>query len=602
MSNKTTEKGKIKRLSAALADQIAAGEVVERPASVVKELMENAIDAGADRIEIIVQSGGQKLVQVTDNGSGMNAADLALAFERHATSKISTAQDLAQIATLGFRGEALPSIASVARVTARTSTGDEEGSELVVEGGSGSGVKPAPPMKGTMIQVRNLFYNTPARRKFLKRPATENQHIVEAVRRFALCYPHVGFSLASDRRDIFTLPPADLKSRIGGVFDRHYQKSLKEVFLEKPPFKVQGYVGNLSLVRGRPKEQYIFLNNRAVHDRLLNSAVYAAYRSLISRGEYPFFVLNITLPVDALDVNVHPAKTEVRFKDEWRVYHVVKTAVTEAIRDIPGMMPDFHVPEEAGRYSPGGPAPVPDVSRTARGTDLFEAAPRPGQPHHSDEPAAFDVDQATRRVEGSPSGQGVPDRPDKAYNPESIWQVHNKYIISQVASGLVMIDQHVAHERVLFEEAQRALTGRALPSQTVLFPQVMELAPDEFSRLLNVIPQLEKFGFRLREFGKNTVVIDGVPVDVVWGREREIIRDILDRLEQGRDGADVFDHMAATYACRAAIKAGDPLNLEEMRTLVDRLFATEHPYYCPHGRPTVVHLSLTEIDHRFERI
>ncbi len=591
--------GQIKRLSSALADQIAAGEVVERPASVVKELVENAIDAGADRIEIIVQQGGRKLVQVTDNGNGMDPADLALAFERHATSKISTAHDLAHIATLGFRGEALPSIASVARVTARTATGDDEGSEIVVAGGSGQGVKPAPPMKGTSIQVRNLFYNTPARRKFLKRPTTENQHIVEAVRRFALCNPDIAFSLTSDNRDIFTLPPADLKSRIGGVFDRHYQKSLKEVFLEKPPFKVQGYVGNLSLVRGRPKEQYIFLNGRAVHDRLLNSAVYAAYRSLISRGEFPFFVLQISLPVEALDVNVHPAKTEVRFKDEWRVYHVVKMAVTEAIGDIPGMMPEFHKPFDSG--SGGGLGPVPEAQLANRGADLFEAAPRPGQSHRADASPTFDAGQAVQRAEVA-IAPAVPDRPDRPYNPESIWQVHNKYIISQVASGLVMIDQHVAHERVLFEEAQRALTGSPLPSQTVLFPQVVELAPDEFSRLLDLIPQLERLGFRLREFGKNTVVIDGVPIDVVWGREKEIIRDILDREEQGQKGAKVFDQMAASYACQAAIKAGDPLSLEEMRSLVDRLFATEHPYYCPHGRPTVVHLSLAEIDHRFERI
>ncbi|MCH7528034.1 MAG: DNA mismatch repair endonuclease MutL [Candidatus Marinimicrobia bacterium] len=591
--------GQIKRLSSALANQIAAGEVVERPASVVKELVENAIDAGADRIEIIVQQGGRKLIQVTDNGSGMDQADLALAFERHATSKISNAHDLAHIATLGFRGEALPSIASVAQVTARSATGDQEGSEIVVAGGSSQGVKPAPPMKGTSIQVRNLFYNTPARRKFLKRPTTENQHIVEAVRRFALCNPQIAFSLTSDNKDIFTLPPADLKARIGGVFDRFYQKSLKEVFLEKTPFKVQGYVGNLSLVRGRPKEQYIFLNGRAVHDRLLNSAVYAAFRSLISRGEYPFFVLQISLPVDALDVNVHPAKTEVRFKDEWRVYHVVKTAVTEAIKDIPGMMPEFHKPFDSAPGGGFGPAPDPQLAN--RGADLFESAPRPGQSHRSEDSPTFDAGQAAQRAEVA-TAPIIPDRPDRPYNPESIWQVHNKYIISQVASGLVMIDQHVAHERVLFEEAQRALTGNPLPSQTVLFPQVLELAPDEFSRLLDLIPQLERLGFRLREFGKNTVVIDGVPIDVIWGREKEIIRDILDREEQGHSGAKVFDQMAASYACHAAIKAGDPLNLEEMRTLVDRLFATQHPYYCPHGRPTVVHLSLAEIDKRFERI
>ena len=597
--------GKIKRMSAALADQIAAGEVVERPASVVKELIENAIDAGATDIAVVVQQGGRSLIQVTDNGSGMDREDLALAFERHATSKIESADDLARIATLGFRGEALPSIGSVALVRARTSTDLHEGSEITMEGGKGKGVKPAPAVGGTTIQVKNLFYNTPARRKFLKRPATENQHIVEVVRRFALCYPEAAFSLTSGGREVYRLPSADLRKRIGAVFDRFYQQSLKGVVLEKPPFKVEGYVGNLNLVRGRPGEQYIFLNRRAVQDRLLNSAVYSAYRSLVSRGEYPFFVLNITMPVEMMDVNVHPAKTEVRFRDEWRVYHVVKTAVTEAIRDIPGMMPEFAPPVE-GDHPRTFPMPgSAGLQHRSPAAGLFEAAPRPAQ--------APGTDNAETQIERAAPGAGLTPPMDEAarlrterpYNPESIWQVHNKYILSQVVSGVVVIDQHVAHERVLFEEARKAFAGPPagrLPSQTVLFPQAIELAPDEFTRLVDIIPNLERLGFRLREFGKNTVVVDGVPTDVVWGREREIIRDILDSSSEGKGGADFQDQLAAAYACKAAVKAGDPLALEEMVSLVDRLFATENPYYCPHGRPIVVHLSLQELDKRFERI
>ncbi len=606
--------GKIRRMSDALADQIAAGEVVERPASVVKELIENAVDAGATDIAVVVQQGGHSLIQVTDNGSGMNREDLALAFERHATSKIASAEDLARIATLGFRGEALPSIGSVAQVRARTSADLKEGSEITVEGGKGKGVKPAPAVGGTTIQVKNLFYNTPARRKFLKRPATENQHIVEVVRRSALCYPEVAFSLTSGGRETYRLPAADLRQRIGAVFDRFYQQSLKGVALEKPPFKVEGYVGNLNLVRGRPGEQYIFLNRRAVQDRLLNSAVYSAYRSLVSRGEYPFFVLNITMPVELVDVNVHPAKTEVRFRDEWRVYHVVKTAVTEAIRDIPGMIPDLGwrktglvSPTEGDQsrtFTTPGPA---GMEHHSPATGLFETAPRPGRTQGADDESELPVDKAAQPA-GSPPptmDEAARTRPERPYNPESIWQVHNRYILSQVASGVVVIDQHVAHERVLFEEARKAFAGPSagrLPSQTVLFPQTIELAPDEFTRLVDLIPNLERLGFRLREFGKNTVVVDGVPTDVVWGREREIIRDILDSSSEGKGGADFQDQLAAAYACKAAVKAGDPLALEEMVSLVDRLFATENPYYCPHGRPIVVHLSLQELDKRFERI
>ncbi len=591
--------GIIKRMPQALADQIAAGEVVERPASVVKELVENAIDAGADTIAVEIQQGGQKLIQITDNGTGMAADDLELAFARHASSKIHSSDELFSIATLGFRGEALPSIASVARVKASSSPDGKEAGEIIIEGGSLKGIKPAPPRKGTIVQVRNLFYNTPARRKFLKRPATESQHIVETIRKFALCYPRVAFTLASDSKEVFRLAPTDLQTRIGEVFGRHYANALKDVTLDKPPYRINGFTGSLSLVRGRPKEQYIFLNGRTVQDRLLNSAVYGAYRSLISRGEYPFFVLHISMPLDEVDVNVHPAKSEVRFKDEWRVFHVLKTAVTEAIKDIPGMMPDFGSPGQ-WQGSAGAAAPPSGIpGDIMHGAPLFDSATPTRATPDNDDSAPHDGKSAADRFS---AGGPAPTRPDTPFNPESIWQVHNKYILSQVASGLVMIDQHVAHERVLFEDALRALNDNPLPSQTLLFPQVVEFAPDEFSHLLNLLPYLERLGFRIREFGKNTVVVEGMPMDVTWGREREIITDILDRVEQRRRGAEVFDQMAASFACKAAVKAGDALTSEEMRTLVDRLFATENPYYCPHGRPTIVHLSMEEMDRRFERI
>ncbi len=595
--------GKIKRMSATLADQIAAGEVVERPASVVKELVENAIDAGATDIAIVVQQGGRSLIQVNDNGSGMDAADLALAFERHATSKVDSPDDLARISTLGFRGEAVPSIASVAQVWARTSIDLQEGSEITVKGGKVGAVKPAPAAGGTTIQVKNLFYNTPARRKFLKRAAKENQHIMEVVRRFALCFPQIAFSLTSGERELFRLAPAELNGRIGAVFDPFYEKSLKAVALEKNPFQVEGYVGNLSLVRGRPGEQYIFLNGRPVQDRLLNSAVYGAYRSLINRGEYPFFVLNISMPLDGVDVNVHPAKTEVRFRDEWRVYHVLKTAVTEALKDIPGMIPDYGAPFAGGQTQPYRRDSDAGLAHSSLAAGLFEGAPKPGGgPDAEGEPNFPAAPGSPAGSQTEVSGNRQPARAREAYNPESIWQVHGKYILSQVASGLVLIDQHVAHERVLYEEAQKAFAGEARPSQTVLFPTTLELAPDEFARLLELIPNLERLGFRMREFGPNTVVVDGIPSDVTWGREREILRDVLDRSGEAQGGADFLDKLPANYACKAAVKAGDALTREEMASVVDRLFATENPYYCPHGRPTIVHMSLVELDKRFERI
>jgi DNA mismatch repair protein MutL len=570
---------------------------------VVKELVENAIDAGATEVTVVVHQGGHSLIQVEDNGRGMDHDDLTLAFERHATSKIESSQDLAHITTLGFRGEALPSIGSVARVRASSGVEGSESYEINVEGGTSKGIKPAPAISGTVVQVKNLFYNTPARRKFLKRPTTENQHIIEVIRKFGLCYPEIAFSLTSGDREVYRLPPSKLRERIGGVFDRVYQESLKEIRLDKSPFRVEGYVGNLSLVRGRPGEQYVFLNRRAVQDRLLNSAVYAAYRSLISRGEYPFFVLNITMPSEMVDVNVHPAKTEVRFRDEWRVYHVVKTAVTEATRDIPGIMPEFSSPREGEESAPYTPHRQAGMLHRSTASSLFEEAPKPQA--FPEEGRKGDTQQEQASQESVPSGDRDPTdtvQSHSPYNPELIWQIHNTYILSQVTSGVVVIDQHVAHERVIFEEARKAFGGQTLPSQTVLFPQAIEFPPDEYTQLLSIISNLERLGFRMREFGKNTILVDGVPADIIWGREREIIRDLLDSIREGTDQAAFLDQMAATYACKAAVKAGDPLTPEEMITLVDRLFATENPYYCPHGRPIIVHLSMTELDKRFERI
>jgi DNA mismatch repair protein MutL len=278
----------------------------------------------------------------------------------------------------------------------------------------------------------------------------------------------------------------------------------------------------------------------------------------------------------------------------------VKLAVTEAIRDIPGMVPDFDREAPFAGATGGGNGGY-EASIAADTRTLFESAPRPDDPSAG---GAAPVDSGAHQLAATEplDRLGTSLRPDTPYNPELIWQVHNKYIFSQVASGVVMIDQHVAHERVLYEEALKAFEGAGLPSQTVLFPQVMELAPDAYSRLIDLIPSLERLGFRIREFGPHTIIVEGLPVDVAWGREREIITDILDRIDQHQTGAEVFERMAASYSCKAAVKAGDPLTLEEMRSVVDRLFATENPYYCPHGRPTVVHLSSTELDRRFERI
>ena len=577
---------RIKVLSNDLKNKIAAGEVVERPASVVKELVENSIDAGASSVEIIVKGGGNTLIQVIDDGEGLSAEDLVLAFSRHATSKISSAEDLEQIGTLGFRGEALPSIASVAKVKILSAAnGSGSGHELTITDGTIGEPQPSSRSKGTAITVSELFFSVPARRKFLKSPKTEMRHIIQSVKRFALSYPEIAFRFVSEEKELMNLQSTSLKDRIGQVNDPTYKQNVLPVLYEKEPFKIEGFIGNLNLVRKRRGEQYIFLNNRWISDRLLSSAVFSAYRSLVSRGEFPFFVLNLQVPKEFVDVNVHPMKTEVRFRDEWKVYHVVKSAVTEALKEILATAPDFS-PHEARDFE----ANTVEISQAGITFDRpLESAGKPRRENS--------LERAVEYV------RTMSDREEQPLiNLENIWQVHDKYIVSQITSGLVIIDQHVAHERVLYEQALAAMDKSPMPSQTLLFPQVVEFSADDYASLVDLLPYLEKIGFRLSDFGKNTVMVEGIPNELGWGNEKQVLKEIIDYyLEHQQEYASFREAIAASYACKAAVKAGDTLVRDEMQNLVDRLFATKHPYYCPHGRPIIVNLSLDELDRRFER-
>lgn len=577
--------GKIRILADDTKNKIAAGEVVERPASIVKELIENSIDAGATEIEVTVTGGGNGTVHVIDNGQGLDKEDLGLAFDRYATSKITSAEDLQRISTLGFRGEALASIASVAKVKAVSiANGREGGHEIVITDGRLSEPVPASIEKGTSITVSDLFFSVPARRKFLKSPRVEFRHVIQTVRRFVLAYPNLAFRLISDGKEILNLQPDTLEARIGSVFDPTYMENILSVAYDKEPYGLRGFVGNLNLVRKRRGEQFLIMNGRYIVDRLMSSAVYSAYQSLISRGEFPFFVLNITVPPEQVDVNVHPVKSEVRFRDEWRVYHVVKSAVTEALTDILQTIPDFSMPER-----PIAP------EKTGQQRDLklprFDVSTKPAA-------RAGGVERAKEYVRSFAARESE----HEALDLELIWQVHNKYIVSEIRSGIVIIDQHVAHERVLFEQALTAIESSPMPSQTLLFPEVVELPPDDYSVLMDLFLYLEKIGFRMKEFGENAVLVEGVPPDMGWGNEKHIIKDLIDDYQaRGKNYASYQEGIAASFACHAAIKAGDRLTKEEMQTLVDRLFATKHPYYCPHGRPIIVNLTLDELDRRFER-
>ena len=585
----------IKQLSENLKNKISAGEVVERPASVIKELVENSIDSGADEIKVIIEKGGKQLIQVSDNGSGINSKELPIAFERFSTSKISSFEDLYKIDSLGFRGEALASIASVSEVKIISKMEDSDGAEMLIKNGISGKVEPAAALKGTNITVENLFYNTPARRKFLKSPRVEFRKIVEMIRRYALSNPSVSFNLVSDERDILNVNSESLEDRIVHVMDPAYRDQLLKLNFLKGDYTISGFLGNLNLVRTRPGEQYIFLNGRFIKNRLLNSAVYNAYKSILNRGEYPFFALNIILPLNEVDINVHPMKTEVRFKDEWRIYHVIKSSVEEAISPILKTIPDFEKPSFDNKFD------FPTTFIPKKGE------PNPNQENfnlNSISNTDIEFKPAIDRAKSYASQLASRPEPNSGkVDLENIWQVHSKYIVSPISSGLVIIDQHVAHERVLFEEAMAAFDNNPMTGQTLLFPEVMEFSSDEFSILLDVLPSLEKMGFRLKESGSNSIMIEAIPSEMSWGNEKNIIKEMLDNfLENQKNYSSFQEALAASFSCNAAIKAGDVLNTQEMRELVNRLFGTKHPYYCPHGRPIIIQLSMDELDRRFERI
>jgi len=579
-----------------LCNKIAAGEVVQRPASVVKELVENAIDAGAASIEITILNGGRDLIQVVDNGVGLAQDELALALQRHATSKIAEIEDLFKIRTMGFRGEALPSIASVSMLELVSKAQDsDQAYGIEVQAGRVGDIQPAAWETGTRISVKNLFFNVPARLKFLKAKRTEVNHILGRVKPLALIYPQISFKLVSDEKVMLDLRAATADERIIAIFGSEYRDKIIAVEDARGNIKVSGYIGNLDLVRVAPGEQYLSINQRPVSDRLINNAVYQAYKSLIQRGEYPFYMLDITVPLNEVDVNVHPTKTEIKFNDEWRVYHVVKETVENGLRQTLKVMPGFqNRPQAVPFMRPGG----------FDNSQISFSIPSAGQPGAGLPTRTAEESEILKKAR---QFSQVLDRGGVEHKPERqtggfIWQVHNKYILSQINNGIAIIDQHVAHERILYEEALHDLTGNKGMSQQLLFPENHEFSADDYNILVEILPELNKLGFRLREFGPRTILVEAVPTGMRGGNEGAILKEIIDHYRENR----VFDYspakrLAASYSCKAAVKAGDPLNEDEMRVLVDRLFATENPFYCPHGRPIIINLSIEELDKRFER-
>ncbi len=594
--------GKIILLDEHTANKIAAGEVVERPASVVKELVENAIDAGSSRIEVSIIDGGLTEIVVSDNGSGMDTVDARLAFERHATSKIRYAGDLERIQTLGFRGEALPSIAAVSRVSLKTRTRESvSGTELVIEGGKILNVDEAGCPAGTIVKVNRLFYNMPARKKHLKGPTTEAGHISELLNRFAMGYPYVSFQLKSNGLVVLkTSGNGSLLECIHNIYGAGTAREMLAVEAEKGDFSIFGYIGKPSVTRAARNHQILFVNGRYVRSRLISECIEKAYHTMLMTGRHPVFIINVNTRAEDVDVNVHPAKQEVRFADVRALQDFITERVAAVLtgnRLIPAV-------EAPARKTYAGDLRQEEW-KSARvfekpQQDLYNANAfgLPGQPDGvSSTPDG--ISGATEPV--SPDQQGArADFPDI----RPIGQIDCTYIVAQGADGLYLIDQHAAHERVLYESYMNR-SDRAAASEILLFPETLELTHQEAQLLNDNIDTITDLGFLVEHFGGDSFLLRGVPAGVSNALGKEIFLDLLDYFSQNRykiTGKALREHLIITMACKNAIKANHKLGLPEMESLLARLADTTCPYTCPHGRPTMVHFSGYELEKRFKRV
>ena len=603
----------VRQLSETLVNRIAAGEVVERPASVVKELVENALDAGARRIEIATDGGGRRLIRVADDGAGMTRDDLDLAVERHATSKLD-GDDLLQINTLGFRGEALPSIGSVARLTIATRhAGEPNAWAITVDGGAKSDVKPTALSEGTRVEVKDLFYATPARLKFLKSDRSEAEAVREVVRRLAMSRPDVAFTLASDERAPVTWPAAlpgapGRLVRLANVLGEEFRANAVEVRAERDGVVVEGYAGLPTHSRANSLGQYLFVNGRPVRDKLLIGVIRGAYADYLPRDRHPVVALFVTLPPREVDVNVHPAKTEVRFRDN----ALVRALLMHALRE--GLARDAQRAATTGgtaTIAAFRPASLPRRSAfdwrrspsrpfAARGAVAAWSASDPG--FAETDQAVFDVGAAaaTARVEITEPASDLLDRPLGAARA----QVHDTYIVAQTRDGLVIVDQHAAHERLVYERMKAAIGQNGIARQILLIPEIVEFDTADVERLLSRANELKGFGLAIEPFGPGAIAVRETPSMLGEIDAAALARDLAEHLAEWDEALPLerrLMHVAATMACYGSVRAGRRLKPEEMNALLREMEATPNSGQCNHGRPTYVELKLTDIERLFGR-
>ena len=591
-------RNKIKILPVSLSNKIAAGEVVERPASVVKELIENAIDAGATKIALILKKSGKELIQIVDDGHGMTGEDIKLAFKRHATSKISKDEDLEHIETLGFRGEALPSIASVSQVEVISrENGTSVAEQVFLEGGRVSREEKTAAPKGTNVKIKHLFFNTPARRNFLRADSTELHQIITTIKRFFVSYPDIEFEVHHEDSELFHLKRGSIEERLKDIFGEDQVSALIPFNDQLGGIDLSGFVSRPDKVRRVRGNQFLFLNGRPIFNKSLNHAIMQGYGNLIQPGEFPLYCIFLELDPRLVDVNVHPSKMEVRFSNDRSLYHFFLSVIRKAFHDhnvIPKMgavssnafLSKFKDDQDSG-----------DVLAELKYRNRFIGRGNEQQLSL----VYFENDDQTNQSAEEP-------QEDVSTRVESVdvqfWQIHNRYILSQIKSGIVIIDQHIAHERILFERILRILRkGEQSVGQQLLFPQTITLSVDDFVKFREIVHLLNKIGFVLRIFSGSTIVIDAIPVDVKIGREAQILLDIIDYYKDNPDREfDPMQKIAAAFSCKNAIKSGESLTSAQMHAMMDQLFACESPYFCPHGRPVIITMDLEEFDRKFKRI
>jgi DNA mismatch repair protein MutL len=590
-----------------IANQIAAGEVVQRPASVVKELLENAVDAGATQISLLVKEGGKALIQVIDNGKGMSETDARMCFERHATSKIKTADDLFAISTKGFRGEALAAISSVAQVELKTKTAEAStGTSVIIEGGNFITQEPCQCATGTSFSVKNLFFNVPARRNFLKDDAIELRHIIDEFERVAMAHIDVGFKLISNANEVYNLPPTNLLLRVAGLAGNTLKDKLVAVNEQTPNISINGYVGTPASSKKKRGLQYFFVNNRFIKSAYLDHAVKSAYFQLIPEGEYPAYFIFITVPPNVIDVNIHPTKTEIKFEDEKTVYAILKTSVKRALGKnnlAPSIdfdqeqIVEFNYSKNQGvpqapkiqynpSYNPFNDKAETKSSSNADWKSLYEDYVKPGN-----EPQISQIDADDLFHEEK-----------KEISFDKVFQLQNRYIVAVTQDGLLLIDQQRAHERIMYEHYKKSAL-HPINSQQELFPQTIELSSADMLLLKELNDDLKNLGFDIVPFGKETIVVQGVPADLSSLNSVEVLNGLLEnyKLNNLDIKLDKGENICRALAQNTCIKYGKELQFEEMKLLVEHLFACDEHAHSPQGKIVYTQINQTDIDKLFKR-